>query len=692
MCGFSRVTDTFRSDVRAFLEGAATRAVVRSLVRDDTGQLDCRPLYRHVAQRRLLAPHWPVAYGGLARTYHDAAYVYQQLCDILPTHTLLLLSVHFAGALILRHAAPHLQRMLLPDLGSGTKYATILLTEPDAGSDISAIRTRAVPDTRGVRITGTKTYCPRVTEADYGLVLARLAEPTEGDRFALIVVPLGGANVRARRIGSWSDESFGEVDFRGAFVPRDHILASSSQPGVLLSDLLALERAGVEHDVNARRMLRLLLRSREPRTRDGDDIFVTQAVARRYAGHALARAVVARIDAAQPDMTTAAMSKWYTSELAQDAAAFLITTCVVDDSEVWRSADAAVRESAGYTLSSGTSEMMLEIVGSSARPDVEARLPWRDPLLDGIQRRLREILAAPPAAWGPSLGRLSVFRLGVAPEHGGFGLGPRAGALAAYEFGRVLWHAGVEGLAVAEHCAVSPQRGEAVALLDDTLAGDARVAMIGALMPSVRWTEERDPQWLVTFDGASVRCIQRGDASLTTPFTRVLGQPVFVSAEQVKGRATSAWVLTQEELAALRRRCNALEAMYLLGAASACLAETIQYASTRHQFGRAIGENQVVRHRIATFLCELHAGYAFTRELSAGEPGTTSTESDVAVAVAADLGWRVARAALQLHGAAGMTDRTSVQRYVTGIGLEILRLGGLAAVWHRVPLQEGPGW
>ncbi len=75
------------------------------------------------------------------------------------------------------------RRRWLPAIASGEKMVAVAVTEPDAGSDVAALRTRAAPDGDGYRISGTKAWCTFAGRAELLMVLARTdPDPAAGHR------------------------------------------------------------------------------------------------------------------------------------------------------------------------------------------------------------------------------------------------------------------------------------------------------------------------------------------------------------------------------------------------------------------------------------------------------------------------------------------------------------------------------
>jgi alkylation response protein AidB-like acyl-CoA dehydrogenase len=109
-----------------------------------------------------------------------------------------------AGAHLLSAAAPGLAAEWAPALAAGERTATICISEPDAGSDVGRIRTRATPAGAGWRIDGTKCWISfgdhDLTDRIGHLLLARTGAAEEGTRgLSLFLVP-NGAGVAVERI------------------------------------------------------------------------------------------------------------------------------------------------------------------------------------------------------------------------------------------------------------------------------------------------------------------------------------------------------------------------------------------------------------------------------------------------------------------------------------------------------------
>src|SRR5262249_38061161 len=131
------------------------------------GAADPRPVYRRLGQQRLLAPHWPVKYGGRGGDPRGAALGGEGLGRAGGPGTLVVLSVQIVGTFLLTAGSDAQRRRLLPALAAGQRLATVLYTEPQAGSDLAALRTEAVAQPGGGwSLYGRKVYSVGASAAD----------------------------------------------------------------------------------------------------------------------------------------------------------------------------------------------------------------------------------------------------------------------------------------------------------------------------------------------------------------------------------------------------------------------------------------------------------------------------------------------------------------------------------------------
>lgn len=633
--------------VRAFADMAAAR------IRGE--EPDPRPLYRQLGERRLLAVSWPRAYGGRDLPGRCAAAVVGELIAGGVPEVLHTLSVQICGNFLRTAGTAEQRAAVLPGLARGVLTATVLYSEPDAGSDLSTLETMAERVAGGWRITGRKVYSVKTTFADLGLIAARTsteASPYQG--ISLFLVPLDAPGVTVGRLLSIADEHFADVWLDGVEVSAAAVVGPVGGAWPLITEALALERIGVDYVAKADLWLR------------GSPAGAEYGRLRTHveAARVLALRCVDQQDTGRTDPVTAAATKYWTSETARAVAWWRADTA--GPAALWQGrVEAAYREAPGLTLSAGTSEMMLELIASSGLSTMDAN---DEPLAVELRKAVRTIASSyderdPARACWPDLARLGVFGLAVPAERGGLDLGLRAAVVCCAELGRELHDDG---------------------LLDTLTAVDA-IVRSGRDMPEDGWR-------------ASIVDVDRPVADPPGALLAVVdGAMGFVEPEHVRQRWTAAGVVaavqyqsgsvdvlcqgqdTVEVLAASRIR----RAAWLSGLAAGCIAHTVRRARSREQFGRALIANQDVAFRLARLKVQHDAVTALVDDLAARyDDGVVDTALIAgALAEAGALARTATREAVQLHGAFGMTADSPVARYYLAAPLAIAGDGGTAELY-----------
>ena len=126
----------------------------------------------------------PVEYGGSGAGITEAAIILEEVAAsgaCMNGASSIHLSI-FGMHPVVRHGSDELKRRYLPRVASGDLHVAFGVTEPDAGLDTAAIRTRAVRDGDGYRVTGRKVWTSKALESDRVLLLTRTTPADEGAR------------------------------------------------------------------------------------------------------------------------------------------------------------------------------------------------------------------------------------------------------------------------------------------------------------------------------------------------------------------------------------------------------------------------------------------------------------------------------------------------------------------------------
>ena len=180
--------------------------------------------YAVLGRSGLLSLPFPEEHGGGDQPYEVYLQVIEEIAAAWPS-VAVGTSVHtLTASVVLHNASPEQQAEWLPRMLAGDWLGAYCLSEPQAGSDVSGIRTRAVPDGDDYVVTGTKQWISNGSCADYYILFARTGDdPRRG--LSAFVVPDGteGMSFGApeKKMGLACDVTT-QVLFDGARVPASH--------------------------------------------------------------------------------------------------------------------------------------------------------------------------------------------------------------------------------------------------------------------------------------------------------------------------------------------------------------------------------------------------------------------------------------------------------------------------------------
>ena len=281
--------EAFRREVRAFIAEHGHPMVGEGVrvPRDAEEERAIRHWLAALHNAGYLGGGWPEAHGGRAghRAVHDLVLMEELIRgDVYRPLDQVMLAAH--AVIAFGTDAQHAE--LLPRIRRGEHVWCQLFSEPDAGSDLAALRTRAERDGDDFVVTGQKIWCTDGQWADMGMLLAR-TDPAV-DRHAgltAFVVPmdLPGIEVRPIREMTGHDE-FCEVFLDGVRLGPEHVLGEVDDGWRVITSGLASERAFVgANAVQLERMFGdLVALARTARLRDGTAAIEHEDVRAQLAG------------------------------------------------------------------------------------------------------------------------------------------------------------------------------------------------------------------------------------------------------------------------------------------------------------------------------------------------------------------------------------------------------------------------
>lgn len=275
-----------RAEVRAFLsvEIGALPAIRRA---ESWSGYD--PAFsRRLGARGWLGMTWPKVYGGHERSAAERYVVIEELLAAGAPVGSHWIAERQSGPLLLKFGTEAQRQAVLPRIVAGACQVCIGMSEPDAGSDLAAVRTRAERTAEGWRINGAKLWTTNAAACDYMILFCRTSGKRE-DRQAgtsQLLVDLRSPGITIRPIEDISGAAhFNEVVFEDALVPGDALIGEEGQGWRQVMSELAYERSGPERYLSSFIHLIELVRLMHGRE---------DAVARRAVGRLVAHLIVLR--------------------------------------------------------------------------------------------------------------------------------------------------------------------------------------------------------------------------------------------------------------------------------------------------------------------------------------------------------------------------------------------------------------
>ena len=201
---------------------------------------------------------WPKEYGGQAQSSLVRFVITEEMLAAGAPCGAHWIADRQSGPQILRHGSERAKRSIVPRICKGECFFGIGMSEPDSGSDLAAVRTRAMRQNGGWVINGSKIWTSNAHRVHYLIALVRTGDPGE-DRHAGLtqfIVDLSQPGVTVRPIHNLSGgHEFNEVFFRDYFVSDDMMVGEEGQGWSMVTGELAFERSGPDRFLSDYRLL-----------------------------------------------------------------------------------------------------------------------------------------------------------------------------------------------------------------------------------------------------------------------------------------------------------------------------------------------------------------------------------------------------------------------------------------------------
>jgi acyl-CoA dehydrogenase len=248
--------EALRAEVREFLAQAMADVPVARRVRNWSGAN--AEFTRQVAARGWIGMTWPKRYGGHERSSLERYVVLEEMLAAGAPVGAHWVADRQSGPLLMRFSPDVLAPRIVPQIVRGEAFFCIGMSEPDSGSDLASIRTKAVRTHDGWRINGRKVWTSRAHQAHYMIVLVRTGERGDDRHAGLsqLLLPMGTPGITVRPIvNQLNEHDFNEVTFDDVLVPHDHLIGNEGEGWKQVGAELAFERSGPERYLSSTQLL-----------------------------------------------------------------------------------------------------------------------------------------------------------------------------------------------------------------------------------------------------------------------------------------------------------------------------------------------------------------------------------------------------------------------------------------------------
>ena len=245
----------FRAECRAFLDahaertgGTGHRVTMSTMADDEEAHVKaCRDWQRTKADNGWAGLTWPVEYGGRGLTGVQQGIFLEEEAEYDVPTGMFSQAIGMMGPTIIAHGTDAQKRQFLEPILRGEQVWCQLFSEPNAGSDLAGLRTRAVRDGDEYVVNGQKVWTSSAHVADWGMLLARTdwdVPKHRGITFLALDMRTPGIEVRPLEQATGGAE-FNEVFLEDVRVPAANVIGEANGGWGVAMTTLTSERAEI---------------------------------------------------------------------------------------------------------------------------------------------------------------------------------------------------------------------------------------------------------------------------------------------------------------------------------------------------------------------------------------------------------------------------------------------------------------
>lgn len=365
-CELPDGTEALRAEVRAFLAGEIERIPAESRAQSWSGSSP--EFSKRLAAKGWVGMTWPKKYGGHERSFLERYVVLEELLAAGAPVGAHWVADRQSGPLLLRFGTEEQRQAHVPRIAKGELYFCIGMSEPDSGSDLASVRSRAEKTNDGWLLNGTKLWTSGAHRAQMMIGLFRTSSESKHGGLTQFLIPVKTPGIKVRPIKDLSgSDHFNEVVFENALLPHDAVIGGEGQGWAQVTAELAFERSGPERYLSSYRLLVELMRAIGPKPNEMQAVAIGRLVAHLVTLRRLSLSVAGKLDRREDPALEASVVKDLGAVFEQEIPH--IAHSLLESSPSLQSADTYERVLAqltmitpSFSLRGGTREILRGII------------------------------------------------------------------------------------------------------------------------------------------------------------------------------------------------------------------------------------------------------------------------------------------------------------------------------------------
>ncbi|MCV7032513.1 acyl-CoA dehydrogenase family protein [Mycobacterium sherrisii] len=320
---------------------------------------------KELADIGLIGITWPTRFGGASRDARARLVVTEELLRAGAPVAAHWIGDRQIGPTVLRHGTPELQQELLPGITSASYVFCLGMSEPEAGSDLAAVRTVAKRVNGGWSVSGRKTWTSNAHRATHGYLLARTnSDGRKHEGLSEFAFAMDSPGVEISPIVDMSGEHhFNEVTLTDVFVPEHCLIGTEGNGWRQVVEQLSFERGGPERVLTTYPLLIAAVDKLREAGDDRHDRELGELIARLGGLRQQCWEIAAALDEGRAPVTEAASLKYLGTRFEVDVIEFgrRVGLGVQRRGPL----STALMASPGFSIRGGASDVLLSIVAKS---------------------------------------------------------------------------------------------------------------------------------------------------------------------------------------------------------------------------------------------------------------------------------------------------------------------------------------